>query len=89
MVKHLTIKVMGKVQGVGFRYSAMLEAENLGLSGFAQNLPDGAVLIESEGEEENLDRFVLWCHQGPELAQVDRVVVKEGQVKNYPNFEIK
>ncbi|MBN2443596.1 MAG: acylphosphatase, partial [Spirochaetales bacterium] len=36
-------KVRGRVQGVGFRYSTIIEARKIGLTGYARNLPDGSV----------------------------------------------
>lgn len=89
MIKHLDISVSGRVQGVVYRFWAQSQAESLGISGFAQNLPDGSVLIEAEGEEKNLEKFVKLCHDGPPFAKVENVVVKEGDLKNYPEFEVK
>lgn len=40
----------GLVQGVGFRYEARLLAVRLGLTGYVQNLSDGTVVVEAEGE---------------------------------------
>ena len=37
------VQVHGAVQGVGFRYSARLEAERRGVAGWIRNLPDGRV----------------------------------------------
>ena len=48
MTKHLNIKIYGRVQMVGFRYSAKEMADQLDIKGFAQNSPDGAVYIEAE-----------------------------------------
>ncbi|MBI3109751.1 acylphosphatase [Candidatus Daviesbacteria bacterium] len=87
-MKHLNIKVYGKVQGIFFRASAKIEADKLQISGFVRNEPDGSLYIEAEGEKEKLDEFVKWCHQGPSLAQVEKVTVTESQVKNFSQFEI-
>ncbi|MBK7888769.1 MAG: acylphosphatase [Bacteroidetes bacterium] len=48
------IIVTGKVQGVFFRQSALSKALDLKLRGFVMNQPDGSVLIEAIGEEENI-----------------------------------
>jgi acylphosphatase len=45
----LTALVSGRVQGVGFRYWVRREAESLGLTGWATNLPDGRVEVVVEG----------------------------------------
>ena len=76
------------MQGVTFRYSSSLEAEKLGISGFAKNLPGGIVYIEAEGEEKDLETFLAWCHQGPYFAKVEDVHVESGPLKNYRGFNI-
>lgn len=88
MIKHLKIKIYGRVQGVFFRSSAKEEAEKLGIKIMAENKPDGSVYIEAEGEKEKLDQFVKWCNKGPSLAQVERVEVSESKLKNFQQFEI-
>lgn len=52
-------------------------------------MPDGSVYMEAEGEEDNLKRFIEWCKQGPPRAQVTRVDVQKGEVKNFEKFEIR
>jgi acylphosphatase len=48
-------------------------AKALGLKGFVRNLPNGSVELEAEGEEDALNRFLLWCQHGPPGARVDNV----------------
>jgi acylphosphatase len=63
--------VRGRVQGVGFRYSARSKAEKFGVTGFARNLPDGAVELEAEGSPSAVDEFLAWSRRGPIGARVD------------------
>ncbi|MCX6765750.1 MAG: acylphosphatase [Candidatus Moranbacteria bacterium] len=70
---HLRIKIYGRVQGVFFRHSAREKAEELGISGFARNEPDGTVYIEAEGGKVKLEKFLEWCRKGPPLARVEKV----------------
>jgi acylphosphatase len=86
---HYTILVSGKVQGVFYRASTVEKAIELGLKGFAQNLTDGKVLIEAEGEEVSLRALIDWCHKGPPKADVTSVHVTEGKVQEYKSFTIK
>lgn len=88
MKKHLNIKIFGKVQGIFFRVTAKEKADQLGITGFARNEPDGSVYIEAEGEEEKLDEFIKWCRQGPSLAQVEKIKVVESTLNNFSRFEI-
>ena len=83
------IRVSGAVQGVFFRESAMSEARQLGLNGFARNEADSSVYLEAEGGEENVRKFVDWCRSGLSFARVTDIEVKERAVVGYSNFEIK
>ena len=53
----LTAMISGKVQRVGYRAKAVSAAQNLGLTGFVQNRPDGRVLLIAEGDKESLERL--------------------------------
>ena len=48
----LTAQVRGRVQGVGFRMWTRARATELGLAGWASNLPDGGVEVVAEGSEQ-------------------------------------
>ena len=49
----------------------------LGLTGRAENLPDGSVLVHAAGPPAALDALVEWLHRGPPMARVDAVEVEE------------
>jgi acylphosphatase len=66
-------RVSGRVQGVGFRWSAARIAEGLGLRGSIRNAPDGTVEVSVEGQRAVLDRFARWLAEGPRGAVVERV----------------
>lgn len=65
--------VGGKVQGVFFRASTREQALELGLRGYARNLPDGRVEVLAEGDERALDALERWLHVGPPMANVETV----------------
>jgi acylphosphatase len=88
MKKNLSILVKGKVQGVYFRRDTQLTANKLGVKGTVANQEDGSVLIEAEADNATLDKFVSWCHDGPELANVTEVVVSEGSLKGFEDFQV-
>ena len=48
----------GRVQGVGFRYTAVRIAGQFDVTGFVQNLPDGRVLVVVEGRSDEIDKFL-------------------------------
>jgi acylphosphatase len=87
-MKHIDIKVIGKVQGVFFRASTKAVADQMGIKGFVKNEKDGSVFIEAEGDSTFLEMFVDWCKEGPEKAKVESVEVVDGALKNYSNFEV-
>ncbi len=62
--------VRGMVQGVGFRYSTQSVARRLGVSGYVQNMPDGTVRVECEGEPEAVQAMADWLNKGPSSANV-------------------
>jgi len=52
-----TVLYSGRVQGVGFRYTACSIAHRYDLSGFVRNLADGRVELVAEGEPHEVDAF--------------------------------
>ena len=62
--------VKGEVQGVGFRWAVQSQAGRLGLTGYAENLPDGSVRVEAEGPPDRLDQLEAFLQQGPRWAEV-------------------
>ena len=88
MLKHLNIKVHGRVQGVFFRASTKTQAEALGINGFVRNEKDETVYIEVEGEEDTLKKFIEWCSHGPKYAIVEKCEVTESDIRNFDKFII-
>jgi len=87
-VRHLNIRVTGRVQGVFFRASTQEVADSLGLKGFVRNEKDQSVYIEVEGKQAELDLFVAWCRKGPSRAVVNNVEAVDGTVVGFSSFEI-
>lgn len=66
-------RITGRVQGVGYRYFALTEANALGIAGYAKNLPDGSVEIVAEGAEEAVRSFEERLREGPAFCRVELV----------------
>lgn len=85
----LKIWVRGIVQGVYFRQSTKLKAEELGIRGWVRNEPNGEVSILSCGESEALMELLKWSHSGPPAAIVAEVKHEFAEEElNISGFEI-
>lgn len=73
MTKRLVLNVKGQVQGVGYRYSVQKEAKKRGFTGYVKNRDDDEVEIAAEGEEKDLQNFILFCYNGVGTAAVHRI----------------
>ena len=87
-VKAVQARVTGRVQGVSFRWYTQEQARRLAVSGWVRNEPDGSVLLHAEGDDEAVDALVSWCRQGPGLARVSHVAVREAAPSGATSFDI-
>ena len=83
-VHHVTVFFLGHVQGVGFRYAALEAARGYEVTGFVQNLPDGRVLLEAEGEAKEVADFVAAVEE--KMHHFIRKTEKSASVRT-PQFE--
>ncbi len=83
-----SITVKGKVQGVFYRASTLTETQQLGVTGFVKNMPNGDVYIEVHGEDTQVRALIEWCKEGPRFARVDDVLVDEIPYKEYADFSV-
>jgi acylphosphatase len=81
------IFVSGRVQGVGYRYSTLHQAQRLGVNGWVRNLPDGRVEAIFEGSRTVVDEIIRWCHKGPTAAVVKDVAVEYEELEGLQGFE--
>jgi len=81
--------VSGRVQGVGYRYFVLREAERLGVAGFARNLSDGRVEVIAEGAEEVLAELESRLKSGPSFAAVAGVDRAPVPPRGDPGFHIR
>jgi len=88
-MKAVQIIVIGKVQGVGFRYYSKQKAEEYHINGFVQNRVDGSVYIEAEGDVIDVDTFADWCQRGPEWSRVIECKKSEMPLAGFEKFEIR
>ena len=84
------LRISGRVQGVGSRYSLLAEAKAHGLAGWVRNRRDGSVEALLQGEAGAVATVVAWARRGPPGAHVERL--DEGAVpaefdRRYAGFE--
>ena len=84
----LDLVIEGRVQGVGYRYSAKMEAESLGIRGSVQNLSNGSVFVTAQGEKEAMDNFVRWCYKGPPGAIIKSIEKVQGKREEFREFRV-
>ena len=87
-MKAVQARVVGRVQGVSFRWYTEERARALGVTGWVRNEPDGSVLLHAEGDDEAVDALVSWCHEGPGMARVRDVAVREAAPSGATSFTI-
>jgi len=75
--QRLKFVVIGRVQGVGFRYFVCSNAHSLGLVGWVRNLPDGKVEGEIQGTASALAMMRESLRVGPSWARVEDLVIEE------------
>ncbi|MCS3918180.1 MULTISPECIES: acylphosphatase [Fervidibacter] len=83
--------VKGIVQGVGFRYFTVYQAQRIGgITGYVRNLRDGSVEVVAEGEREKLEQLLAQLRKGPTGAHVTGVdVFWENPTGEFTNFGIR
>lgn len=70
MMERLTARIVGDVQGVGYRAYARRCARTLGLTGYTRNMADGTVEVVAEGSRALLEDLLAALRRGPISAEV-------------------
>ena len=82
------VVVRGSVQGVGFRFSLVRQAEMRSVAGWVRNRADGSVEAVFEGAHEEVEALVAWCRRGPRGTEVDSVDVTSEQAEGLAGFTL-
>jgi len=72
-IEELYAVVVGDVQGAGFRYFVVEQAQSLALHGYVRNDSSGDVEVVAQGTRSALEHLLVVLRRGPEAAQVHEV----------------
>ena len=87
--KAFKARIIGLVQGVGFRYSTQGIARRFGVKGYVRNMSDGCVEVYAEGDSKSIDDLLGWLKKGPPGAYVQQVDYHPVSYRGlYNNFTI-
>ncbi len=75
-MKRVRILVEGRLQGINFRYHTQQEAQKLGLTGFVRNLSDGRIEIDAQGDDQNIEKLLTWCQEGPQSDHLKSILFR-------------
>jgi acylphosphatase len=87
-MRRVHVQVRGRVQGVFFRASCVERARALGLVGWVRNTPDDRVEAEFEGGGDAVAAMIAWCREGPSLAAVEGVEVRDIEPTGDDGFRV-
>lgn len=90
MINHLCMHyyIIGKVQGVFFRASTKIQADQLGITGWVRNLPDGSVEVLACGHQDSVQQLHTWLKHGPDLAVVNQLIDEELLYTDHVDFKV-
>lgn len=69
-MSRMKVTFTGRVQGVGFRYFVQLNAINYNLTGWVKNLSNGDVLLEVQGNNDTINKFLNIIKKGNGFSKV-------------------
>ena len=87
-MKTVHLEISGKVQGVFFRASAQEIAKLHKISGWIRNTQDKKVEALITGADEDVQKFIEWCKQGPDKAIVEDVSITNKALQRFNKFEV-
>ena len=83
----VSLRIGGRVQGVGYRRSMCAQALALGLTGWVRNRRDGMVEAHIEGEAGRCAALEAWARSGPGSARVESLVAEDCAIEGHGGFE--
>lgn len=87
-MKCVHLIVSGKVQGVFFRDNTRRKAIELGLKGYAKNLPDGTAEVIAQGDENKINELIQFIKNSPGASNVEGVKARHKEPENFKGFDV-
>jgi acylphosphatase len=87
MKRHVQVVVNGQVVNKGFRLFALMGSVTYGIKGNVRQ-DSGNVIIEAEGEENDVNAFILYCRTGPPASMIESLNINEKRIVGYDDFKI-
>lgn len=78
----------GRVQGVGFRYTAKYLAQSLGLAGWVKNEWDGSVVMEAQGSEVLINKMLVGLNHA-QFISIEWIETKEIPLEKDSGFSVR
>jgi acylphosphatase len=87
-IETYSIRISGRVQGVGYRAAAVRQAHLVGVKGWIRNVDDGTVEGIIQGGPDQIDLMLEWLRRGPPGARVASVdSQRESNDRRFGHFE--
>lgn len=90
--RRLSLRFVGQVQGVGFRWTSSMVAKRLGLTGWVRNNPDGSVSAEIQGADSHVGAFFSQMFEEYRHRPIRYVIAEREDVPVVPDerrFEVR
>jgi acylphosphatase len=75
--KLVLVRIVGHVQGVGFRAFVLSEAQRLGIKGWVRNRSNGDVEALFAGATSAVEALIGACRRGPPSARIVNIIVQD------------
>ncbi|WP_051237699.1 acylphosphatase [Lacticigenium naphthae] len=88
----IEVRIFGRVQGVGFRYTTKQLADELGVVGRVRNENDGSVYVQGSAKKNIIDKFITELSNSPSpsgrVEHLEVKYIKEQDIKDKDDFRI-